>query len=162
MQNSLIALRVDAIGRKTRWERFMIIPIADRRNRVNAELIQDTNIQNLLQAYLVSDQNVTKLKARLGEAHPDLIGAIDNVAKIQSQLDNQLRGYESSLEMAYKEADARVTELESRLSGHEEASERLVGLEDEQDCFRKERGEIRNRIEMILSTLESLDEGNGE
>ena len=57
---------------------------------------------------------------------------------------------------------ARVTELESRLSGHEEASERLVGLEDEQDCFRKERGEIRNRIESILSTLESLDETNGE
>ena len=116
MQNSLIALRVDAIGRKTRWERFKIIPIADRRNLVNAELIQDTNIQNLLQAYLVSDQNVTKLKARLGEAHPDLIGAIDNVAKIQSQLDNQLRGYESSLEMAYKEADARVTELERQLA----------------------------------------------
>jgi capsular exopolysaccharide synthesis family protein len=116
MQNSLIALRVDAIGRKTRWERFAGIPVEERRNLVNAELIQDTNIQNLLQAYLVSDQNVTRLKARLGEAHPDLIAAIDNVAKIQSQLDNQLRGYESSLEMAYKEADARVTELERQLA----------------------------------------------
>jgi capsular exopolysaccharide synthesis family protein len=116
MQNSLIALRVDAIGRKTRWERFKVIPIADRRNLVNAELIQDVNIQNLLQAYLIADQNVTKLKARLGSAHPDLIGAVDNVAKIQSQLDNQLRGYESSLEMAWKEADARVTELERQLA----------------------------------------------
>jgi capsular exopolysaccharide synthesis family protein len=116
MQNSLIALRVDAIGRKTRWERFRSIPTADRRNLVNSELIQDTNIQNLLQAYLISDQNVTKLKARLGEAHPDLIAAIENSAKIQSQLDNQLRGYESSLEMAYKEADARVTELEHQLA----------------------------------------------
>ncbi|MDB6113056.1 MAG: ywqD, partial [Lacunisphaera sp.] len=85
-------------------------------NLVNAELIQDTNIQNLLQAYLIADQNVTRLKARLGEAHPDLIGAIDNAAKIQSQLDSQLRGYESSLEMAYKEADARVTELERQLA----------------------------------------------
>ncbi len=116
MQNSLIALRVDAIGRKTRWERFRGIPTAERRNLVNSELIQDTNIQNLLQAYLVSDQNVTRLRARLGSAHPDLIAAIENSAKIQSQLDNQLRGYESSLEMAYKEADSRVTELERQLA----------------------------------------------
>ena len=116
MQNSLIALRVDTIGRKTRWERFRNIPTADRRNLVNSELIQDTNIQNLLQAYLVSDQNVTRLMARLGSAHPDLIAAIENSAKIQQQLDSQLRGYESSLEMAFKEAEARVTELERQLA----------------------------------------------
>jgi polysaccharide biosynthesis transport protein len=116
MQNSLIALRVDAIGRKTRWERFRSIPTAERRNLVNSELIQDVNIQNLLQAYLISDQNVTRLMARLGSAHPDLIAAIENSAKIQQQLDNQLRGYESSLEMAYKESDARVAELERQLA----------------------------------------------
>jgi capsular exopolysaccharide synthesis family protein len=116
MQNSLIALRVDAIGRKTRWERFKNIPVEDRRNLVNSELIQDANIQNLLQAYLVSDQNVTRLMARLGSAHPELIAAVENSAKIQQQLDNQLRGYESSLEMAYKEADARVAELERQLA----------------------------------------------
>ncbi len=116
MQNSLIALRVDAIGRKTRWERFRNIPIAERRNLVNSELIQDTNIQNLLQAYLVSDQNVTRLMGRLGSAHPDLLAAIENSAKIQQQLDSQLRGYESSLEMAFKEAEARVTELERQLA----------------------------------------------
>ena len=116
MQNSLIALRVDTIGRKTRWERFRNIPTADRRNLVNSELIQDTNIQNLLQAYLVSDQNVTRLMGRLGSAHPDLIAAIENSAKIQQQLDSQLRGYENSLEMAYKEAEARVTELERQLA----------------------------------------------
>jgi succinoglycan biosynthesis transport protein ExoP len=115
MQNSLIALRVDAIGRKTRWERFKGIPVTDRRNLVNTELITDPNIQNLLQAYLVSEQNVTKLKGRLGSAHPDLISAIEASNKIQEQLDSQLKGYESSLEMAYKEADARVTELERQL-----------------------------------------------
>ncbi len=116
MQNSLIALRVDAIGRKTRWERFRNIPTADRRNLVNSELIQDTNIQSLLQAYLVAEQNVTRLMGRLGSAHPDLIAAVENGAKIQQQLDNQLRGYESSLEMAYKESEARVTELERQLA----------------------------------------------
>lgn len=116
MQNSLIALRVDAIGRKTRWERFRTIPTADRRNLVNSELISDPNIQNLLQAFLVADQNLTRLKGRLGEAHPDLISAVDARAKIQEQLDNQLRGYESSLEMAFKESEARVIELERQLA----------------------------------------------
>ncbi len=57
---------------------------------------------------------------------------------------------------------SRVTQLESQLSGQEEASERLSGLEDEQERFRKERGEIRDRIETILSTLESLEESNGD
>lgn len=115
MQNSLIALSVDAIGRKTRWERFRSIPFEERLSLVNSELIQDTNIQNLLQAYLLADQNVTKLRARLGEAHPDLISAVQNRAKIKEQLDAQLRGYESALEIAYKEAESRVTELKQQL-----------------------------------------------
>jgi capsular exopolysaccharide synthesis family protein len=116
MQNSLIALRVDAIGRKTRWERFRSIPIEDRMGLVNSELIPDQNIQNLLQAYLIADQKVTQLKARLGEAHPDLISAIENRAKIKEQLEALLRGYESGLESAYKEAEARVDELENQLA----------------------------------------------
>jgi len=115
MQNTLIALRVDAIGRKTRWERFKSIAPAARLSLVNSELIPDQNIQNLLQAYLAADQKVTQLKARLGEAHPDLVSAVENRAKIKEQLDAQLRGYESSLEIAYQEAEARVAELEHQL-----------------------------------------------
>jgi polysaccharide biosynthesis transport protein len=116
MQNTLIALSVDAIGRKTRWERFKSIPPEERMNLVNSELIPDQNIQNLLQAYLIADQKVTQLKARLGEAHPDLVSAVENRAKIKEQLEAQLRGYESSLEIGYKEADARVAELKSQLA----------------------------------------------
>ena len=115
MQNSLIAHRVEAIGRRTRWERFRSIPFEERINLINSELIADTNIQSLLQAYLLADQTVTRLQARLGAAHPDLIGAVENRAKIREQLDGQLRGYDSSLEIASKEAEARVTELERQL-----------------------------------------------
>jgi len=116
MQNTLIALRVDTIGRKTRWERFKAIPATERINLINSELIQDSNIQNLLQAYLVADQNVARLRARLGEAHPELIAAMDSKAKMREQLDAQLQGYESALEIAYNEAQARVTELETQLA----------------------------------------------
>jgi capsular exopolysaccharide synthesis family protein len=116
MQNTLIALSVDAIGRKTRWERFKSIAPTDRVSLVNSELIPDQNIQNLLQAYLLADQKVTQLKPRLGEAHPDLVSAVDGRAKIREQLDAQLQGYESSLEIAYKESEARVAELKSQLA----------------------------------------------
>jgi capsular exopolysaccharide synthesis family protein len=116
MQNSLIALRVDAIGRKTRWERFRDIPFEERLNLVNSQLIADQNIQELLQAYLLADQMVTRLRSRLGEAHPDLIAAVENHAKIREQLDGQLRGYENALQIAYQEANARVVELERQLS----------------------------------------------
>lgn len=115
MQNSLIALSVDAIGRRTRWERFRSIPAEDRVSLVNSELIQDANIQNLLQAYLVADQTVTRLRARLGEAHPERVSAVENRAKIREQLDAQLRGYESALEISYKEAESRVAELKAQL-----------------------------------------------
>lgn len=116
MQNTLIALSVDAIGRKTRYERFKAIPPDQRLSLVNSELIPDQNIQNLLQAYLVADQKVTQLQARLGPAHPDLIAAVDNRAKIKQQLEAQLDGYEHSLEIAWKEADARVAELKNQLA----------------------------------------------
>ena len=116
MQNSLIALSVDAIGKKTRWERFKSIPFENRLTLVNSELIPDTNIQNLLQAYLVSDQKVTQLTARLGQAHPDLIAAVGNRAKIREQLEGLLKGYESSLEISYTEAQARVEELKAQLA----------------------------------------------
>jgi len=172
MQNSLIALRVDAIGRKTRWERFRNIPAAERRNLVNSELIQDGNIQNLLQAYLVSDQTVTRLMARLGSAHPDLIAAIENRAKIQQQLDNQLRGYESSLEMAYNEAEARVTELERQLAQAKvdqilSARERMrpfeeatLKLEDEQRLLTTLKLTLRQReidFQVPKKTIEILN-----
>ncbi|MBI5688466.1 MAG: polysaccharide biosynthesis tyrosine autokinase [Verrucomicrobia bacterium] len=116
MQNTLIALSVDAIGRKTRWERFKSIAPSDRVSLVNSELIPDQNIQNLLQAYLVADQKVTQLTPRLGEAHPELVAAVDARAKIRQQLDGQLQGYESALEIAYKEAEARVAELKNQLA----------------------------------------------
>lgn len=116
MQNSLIALSVDAIGRKTRWERFKSIPIEDRLSLVNSELIQDSNIQNLLQAYLVADQTLTRLKGRLGEAHPELIAAAENRLKMREQLEALLRGYESSLEITYNEAESRVAELRKQLA----------------------------------------------
>ncbi len=52
---------------------------------------------------------------------------------------------------------ARVEELEGRVRDGEETTTRLTSLEEEHDRFRRERGEIRTRIETILSNLEQLE-----
>lgn len=150
MQNSLIALSVDAIGRKTRWERFKSIPPEDRISLVNAELIQDPNIQNLLQAYLVADQTVSKLKDRLGENHPDLVAAIGTRAKIRDQLDAQLRGYESSLEISYKEAEARVAELKRQLD--DAKVEQILSARDRMRPFEEAAQKLDDETR-LLTTL---------
>jgi len=150
MQNSLIALSVDAIGRKTRYERFKSIPTEDRVGLVNSELIQDPNIQNLLQAYLLADQNVTKLRPRLGEAHPDLVAAMDSRTKIREQLDAQLHGYESALEMAYKEADARVSELKNQLA--QAKVDQILSARDRMRPFEEAAQKLDDETR-LLSTL---------
>lgn len=150
MQNTLIALSVDAIGRKTRWERFRSIAPAERVNLVNSELIPDQNIQNLLQAYLVADQKVTQLKSRLGEAHPDLVAAVDARLKIREQLDAQLQGYENSLEIAHKEAEARVAELRRQLS--QAKVEQILSARDRMRPF-EEAAQKLDDEQRLLTTL---------
>ena len=54
---------------------------------------------------------------------------------------------------------ARVEELESRLKDQDDANVRLESLEEEHERFKQERGEIRDRIETILSSLEELESG---
>jgi len=52
---------------------------------------------------------------------------------------------------------ARLEETEARLREFGDTSSRAAQLEEDCDRFQRERGEIRNRIESILSSLESLD-----
>ncbi|MCU1244502.1 MAG: hypothetical protein JWN02_412 [Acidobacteria bacterium] len=59
-----------------------------------------------------------------------------------------------------RERDTLKTQLadtEARLREQEEAAGRAVTLDEEVDRFRRERGEIRNRIESILGNLETLE-----
>ena len=115
MESMLVALNVEANSLKTRYESFRDIPAAKRLTLVNAQLIEDPGTQRLQQTYLEAEQNVTKLSARLGEAHPEMIVANDNLSKIRTQLEAQLVGYEYTLKSKAGEAAARVTELKKQL-----------------------------------------------
>jgi FtsZ-binding cell division protein ZapB len=83
-----------------------------------------------------------EILARLGERVEKAVGMIQELRRERDQL------------------RARVDELEARVKDSDETATRLSALEEEQDRLRRERGEIRDRIETILGSLEAL-EGEG-
>jgi FtsZ-binding cell division protein ZapB len=74
----------------------------------------------------------------------------DILARLQERVEKAI----STIQELRRERDSLRTKLEHAESG---ASERLASLEDDCARFQRERDEIRNRIESILSNLESLD-----
>jgi FtsZ-binding cell division protein ZapB len=73
---------------------------------------------------------------------------------ILSRLQERVEKAITTIQELRRERDALRAKLEQAESG---ASERLASLEDDCTRFQKERSEIRDRIESILSNLESLD-----
>lgn len=173
LERTHIALRVDTMSRKTRWELFKSIPAEERFKMVNSELIPDPNIQNLMQAYLVAEQNYARLKGRFGEAHPDFIGATESLNKIREQLADLLEGYKESLKISYLEAKARTEELErqlvlaradqildaqSRMRSFQDAVQKL---RDEENLLKTFRLTLRQReidFQVPKRTIEVLNE----
>jgi len=83
-------------------------------------------------------------------------------AEILARLNERVERAVALIQELRRERDAlksRLDEAEGKLKDHETATERVTTLEEENDRFQKERGEIRNRIESILSNLEALEEG---
>ena len=83
-------------------------------------------------------------------------------AEILARLNERVERAVALIQDLRRERDAlksRLEAAEAKARDQETATERVTALEEENDRFQKERGEIRNRIETILSSLESLDEG---
>jgi FtsZ-binding cell division protein ZapB len=86
-------------------------------------------------------------------------------AEILARLSERVEKAVGTIQELRRERDelrARVTDLEARVSDQDEATTRLDSLEEEQNRLMRERSEIRDRIEGILSSLESLEEGGEE
>ncbi len=79
------------------------------------------------------------------------------LARLSERVDKAVK----SIQELRRERDAlrkELDEVQSRLRDRDDASSRLATVEEEHERFTRERGEIRNRIESILSSLEALDE----
>ena len=82
-------------------------------------------------------------------------------AEILARLGDRVEKAVSTIQELRKERDklrARIEELEARVTDQDTATTRLESLEEEHERFRRERGEIRERIESILGNLEELEE----
>jgi len=81
--------------------------------------------------------------------------------EILNRLNERVERAIAAIQELRKERDAlrkRLDEAEERLREQTNAGERLTTLEEEHQRFQRERSEIRNRIEGILSNLEALEE----
>ncbi len=61
------------------------------------------------------------------------------------------------LQERVEKAIATIQELRRERDSLRAKLDELASIEEDYERFQKERGEIRNRIESILSNLESLD-----
>jgi FtsZ-binding cell division protein ZapB len=81
-------------------------------------------------------------------------------AEILARLSERVERAVAMIADLRRERDAlksRLADAEAKLQEQEGASDRLTALEEDYERFRKERSEIRNRIETILGNLEALD-----
>ncbi len=85
--------------------------------------------------------------------------------EILSKLTERVERAIATIQELRRERDtlkSKLAEAESRLQEHEGTGEKLSSLEEEHQKFQRERSEIRDRIESILSSLESLDPAEAE
>ena len=81
--------------------------------------------------------------------------------EILAKLNERVERAITTIQELRRERDAlkkRAEEAEAKLSEQSDTGEKLTSLEEEHDRFKRERSEIRNRIESILSNLETLEE----
>jgi FtsZ-binding cell division protein ZapB len=81
--------------------------------------------------------------------------------EILQRLSEKVERAVSTIQELRRERDAlktRLEEAEKRLAEGDAAAERAASLEEDCDRYQRERGEIRTRIESILSNLEALEE----
>ncbi len=81
--------------------------------------------------------------------------------EILAKLADRVERAIATIQALRKERDTlkkRLDEAEAEAKTKTDAGEKLSALEEEHARFQRERGEIKNRIENLLSSLESLDE----
>ena len=80
--------------------------------------------------------------------------------EILAKLSERVERAVSMIQELRKDRDAlrkKLQEAEAKLTEVGDSGERLSQLEEEHDRFQRERSEIRDRIESILGSLESLE-----
>jgi FtsZ-binding cell division protein ZapB len=81
--------------------------------------------------------------------------------EILGRLNDRVEKAITTIQELRKERDTLRRQLDdatARLQEQGDASERASTLEEDNDRFKRERGEIRDRIESILTNLEALEE----
>jgi FtsZ-binding cell division protein ZapB len=86
-----------------------------------------------------------------GTEEEEILGRLNDRVEKAIAMIQELRKERDTLRRQLDEATARLQE-------QGDATERASTLEEDNERFKRERGEIRDRIESILTNLEALEE----
>lgn len=98
------------------------------------------------------------MKKKTETAQLALSGTEDG--EILARLSERVERAVATIQELRRDRDAlrkKLEDAEAKLAEAGNSGERLSQLEDEHERFQRERSEIRDRIETILSSLEGLD-----
>ena len=82
-------------------------------------------------------------------------------SEMLTRLSDRVEKAVQTIQQLRKERDElreQLTKAQSDLNSREQEAVGLREIEEENDRFKKERAEIRNRIEKVLGNLEALEE----
>lgn len=103
-------------------------------------------------------------KNRDSDAEQISLGGMEE-GEILGRLSQRVEKAVAMIQELRRERDDLKTRLETaeaKLLDADATSTRLTSLEEEHDRFQRERGDIRERIESILSNLEVLDDSTSD
>ena len=86
-----------------------------------------------------------------GTDEEEILGRLNDRVEKAIAMIQELRKERDTLRRQLDDATARLQE-------HGDTAERASTLEEDNERFKRERGEIRDRIESILTNLEALEE----
>ncbi|MGF1678772.1 MAG: GumC family protein [Candidatus Methylacidiphilales bacterium] len=137
-ESMLSAARSDALARRVRLEKVKNLSIEQMETVLPSLQLEDPTITQLKQNFLSSQTFIVQLRDEgLGESHPRMVAALSTSRKYRDQLNEQIKGIRTGLEIDLSVAEARVSNLEAELEALKiksrgEKSDKLAPYEDAQ------------------------------
>ncbi|MDD5260599.1 MAG: polysaccharide biosynthesis tyrosine autokinase [Methylacidiphilales bacterium] len=109
----LTEAKADALGRQVRYDKVKNMSIEELETVLRSIGIEDSTISTLEQNFLSTQQNIEYLAKQGYESdHPKVKSAVASLDKIRSQLNQQIAGIKTGLEIDCQVANSKVKSIE--------------------------------------------------
>ena len=115
-ESMLTELKADALARRVRYDKVKNMSIEEMETVLQSIGLDDSTISSLRQNLLITQQNIESLsKQGIESAHPKMKSAVASAEKIRSQLNHQIEGIKTGLEIDYQVSASKVKSVEEEV-----------------------------------------------